>query len=191
MITLTDEKWKPIPGWEGYYEASTLGRVRSLARIVIRDGNPLRLAARILEPNVHHSGYRRVVLSRAGVRSERLLHAVIAETFHGPRPDGLEVLHRDGNQANSAPVNIRYGTSSENSRDTVAHGNHPLQSRTHCPLGHELAGTNLVAAEARRGHRKCRACNTARAFAHRNQLSDDALRALADDRYRNYVAVTA
>lgn len=191
MITLTDEQWKPIPGWVGHYEASTRGRVRSLARTVNRNGLPMRIAARILEPNVHHSGYRRVILSRAGVRSERLLHAVIAETLHGPRPDGLEVLHRDGNQANNAPSNLRYGTSAENSRDTVDHGNHPLRARTHCPLGHELAGPNLVAAELRRGHRKCRACNTARAYAHRNQLGDDALRALADDRYRGYTEATA
>lgn len=187
MLTLTDEQWKPIPGWEGYYEASTHGRIRSLARTVIRGGRTLRLTTKILAPNEHHSGYRRVVFSRAGIRVERLLHAVIAETFHGPRPDGLEVLHRDGDQENNAPSNLRYGTSAENSRDTVDHGNHPLRARTHCPLGHVLAEPNLVAAELRRGHRKCRACNTARSYAHRNRLDDGALRALADDRYRCYM----
>ena len=192
-VTLTDlpEEWRPIPGWDGLYEASTHGRVRSIERTVLRAGRPMRVPAKVLAPNVHHSGYRRVILARGGQRFEYLLHQVIALAFHGPRPEGMEVRHLNGDQTDNRPENLRYGTSSENSRDTLAHGNHASASRTHCPLGHALQLPNLVAAEYRRGHRKCRACNSARAYAYRHGLDDLGMRGVASIYYREYMEATA
>jgi hypothetical protein len=182
---MLSEEWRPVPGWEAIYEASSRGRIRSVGRTVMRGGHRMRVATRILRPNVHHSGYLRVVFSHDGLRSERLVHWVIALAFHGPRPEGMEVRHLNGNRADNRPANLRYGTSRENSLDTVAHGNNLQAKRTHCPQGHELAGPNLVSSEKARGHRKCRACSSAHAYVWRHQTRDQ-FPAIADHYYQQY-----
>lgn len=177
------EEWRPVPGWSGFYEASSLGRIRSLARIVLRQNNPMKVAERILKPSIHHSGYRRVNLSRPGERSEQLVHWIVAATFFGPRPDDLEVRHLNGDQSDNSVANLAYGTSTENSRDVVEHGHHELKNRTHCPAGHELAGDNLVSHELRKGHRKCRACACAHSKIYRQPLLKADFQAIADNYY--------
>lgn len=181
-----NEVWRPIPAWETFYEASTLGRVRSLKRKVLRGGHWMKVSEKVLNPNVHHSGYLRVNLQEGGRRSEQLVHWIIAATFLGQRPEGMEIRHLDGDPANNSLSNLVYGTSKENKLDIKQHGTHAMKQRTHCPLGHELAGHNLVAAEALRGHRKCRACNTARARAHRSQMPPAEFRELAHGLYQQY-----
>lgn len=183
---MTAEVWQPIPEWEGIYEASSLGRIRSIGRIVQRGGHGMRVAETILKLNDHPSGYVRVVLSHAGSRLDDQLHAVVARAFHGPRPEGLEVRHMNGVQSDNRAANLKYGTSSENALDTVAHGHHELKNRTHCPFGHALAADNLVAAEVKRGHRKCRACNSARAKVYRLPHLAPALKTIADSYYAEY-----
>lgn len=182
------EVWRAVPGWEGVYEASSFGRIRSLGRIVQRAGRDMRVREKILAPNVHHSGYLRVNLSHGGRRSEQLVHWIIASTFHGPRPDGLEIRHLDGDPANNRFDNLRYGTSTENKADISRHGTNAKRNRTHCPLGHALAGLNLVAAEARRGHRKCRACNAARARTTRKSLAGKSLQDISDAYFSKFSA---
>ncbi|RBP66385.1 HNH endonuclease [Brevibacterium sanguinis] len=185
------EEWKPIPGWEGVYEASSLGRIKSLARIVLRGGRPMKVAEKILKPSIHHTGYRRVILTRGGGRSERLVHSVIAETFHGPRPEGLEVRHRNGDKSDNSAANLAYGTSAENKQDILDHGRHPLKNRTHCPAGHELVGDNLVAWELERGHRKCRACACAHSKVHHHRELAPHFQAIADGYYQEFAGVAA
>lgn len=180
------EVWRAVPGWEGVYEASSFGRIRSLGRIVQRGGRDMRVREKILAPNVHHSGYLRVNLSHNGRRSEQLVHWIVAATFHGERPLGMEIRHLDGDQTNNAAANLRYGTSRENKNDIKDHGTHAMRARTHCPFGHPLVGSNLVKSEARRGHRKCRACNSAHARAHRNELRGQTLKQAADQYYIEY-----
>lgn len=180
------EEWRPVPGWEDFYEASTEGRIRSLARAVLRGGRPMKVAERVLKPSVHHSGYRRVILARGGDRDERLVHSVIALTFHGPRPDGMEVRHLNGDQTDNRPSNLAYGTSGENKADILEHGRHPLKNRTHCPIGHELSGTNLVAWESKRGHRKCRSCAAAHSKMFRHPHLREHFQEVADSYYMKW-----
>jgi hypothetical protein len=186
--TVLDEAWRPIPEWEGIYEASSLGRIRSIGRTVQRGGHDMRVAEKILALNHNPSGYVRVVLSNAGRRLDDQLHAVIARTFHGPRPEGLEVRHLSGIQSDNSAANLKYGTSSENARDTVAHGNNVQRNRTHCPFGHALAAPNLVASEVKRGHRKCRACNSAHAKVYRQPALEPQYQSVADGYYCGYMA---
>jgi hypothetical protein len=188
---MSTETWKPIPEWEGVYEASSLGRIRSIGRTVQRGGHDMRVAEKILKLNEHQSGYVRVVLSHAGRRLDDQLHSIIARTFHGPRPEGLEVRHVSGIQSDNSAANLKYGTSSENALDTVAHGNNVQRNRTHCPFGHALAAPNLVAAESKRGHRKCRACNSARSKVHRLPHLAPEIKDVADAYYAEYAALVA
>ena len=89
-----------------------------------------------------------------GGRIRIVAHAV-AEAFLGPRPKGLLVLHEDDDKTNNHASNLRYGTKSENSFDSVRNGNHPQASKTHCKRGHPLSGDNL---RIENGGRRCRAC---------------------------------
>lgn len=116
------EKWRPVVGYEGAYEVSDLGRVRSVDRLIVRrhrDGvRSYRLRGRLLRPTTA-TGYAYVNL---GLNNSRRVSALVAEAFIGPRPFGLYVLHSDGDSRNDHVRNLRYGTQEENMADAVAHG---------------------------------------------------------------------
>lgn len=117
------EIWKVIPGWEGYYEASSHGRVRSLPRVVNHPRSwKLTIKSRILRSQPHYHGYRMVPLSREGSREIRTIHSLVAEAFLGPCPDGQEVRHLDGIADNCRVGNLKYGTKLENCADMIRHG---------------------------------------------------------------------
>lgn len=144
------ETWSSIPGHEGRYEASTLGRIRS-----IMNGPRLKRAT----PQKAGS-YLRVGLCVADNGSRmvtRLVHQLIAETFIGPRPNGMVVRHLNGDKTDNRAENLAYGTPSQNSRDVVSHGRHPHANATHCPKGHPYNEANTRITP--RGHRRCRACH--------------------------------
>ena len=128
------EIWKAIPGYPGY-EASTHGRVRSVDRIVEfknRRGTKAKCKkkGRVLSNNLINSGYLVVHLHKNGRRNRKVItvHKLVAELFIGPKPEGCEVLHKDGDKHNNHVSNLRYGTKSENGQDKVFHGstNTPL-----------------------------------------------------------------
>jgi len=123
----TQETWRAVLGYEGLYEVSDLGRVRSLDHYVRHRHGGNRLvkgqnrAAVALKPY----GYKVVHLSKNGATELRLIHRLVAEAFLGPCPLGLEVAHWDGDPANPRLENLRYATRSDNSRDKYRHGTQP------------------------------------------------------------------
>lgn len=82
------ETWAPIPGFEGRWDASTEGRIRSIPRPRTRGG--------ILKQSVNKRGYLSVGLGR----DSHEVHRLIALAFLGPRPVGMETRHVDGNPLN-------------------------------------------------------------------------------------------
>jgi hypothetical protein len=70
------------------------------------------------------AGYKRVTLTKDGKQYNRLVHQLVAETFIGPRQDGLFVCHKDGDKSNNHVSNLYYGTRSDNAKDAVIHGTH-------------------------------------------------------------------
>lgn len=115
------EQWKYIPGYEGLYQASNQGRVRSVDRIVSgRWGNTKR-RGKILKPVLNGPGYLQVVLCREKPISRRV-HKLIAETWLGSCPQGAEICHNDGNKLNNKVSNLRYDTRSNNNLDKRLHG---------------------------------------------------------------------
>ena len=119
------ENWKAVPGWEGWYEVSDAGRVRSLPRQSSANGAPAMYQGRILKAGRMKNGYLQVTLSRSGERRCAYVHRLVMEAFEGPPPCGLEVCHSDGTRDNNALTNLRYGTRSENAKDRIAHGRGP------------------------------------------------------------------
>ena len=153
------ERWLPVVGYEGFYEVSDLGRIRSLPRLTVwRNGRKRHYPGKILNPYISpRDGYARTPLSVQGVRSSPLLvHCLIAEAFLGPCPEGQEVRHLDGDPANNVLTNLKYGTHGENERDKVRHGTHHWANVTHCTQGHEYTPENTHYLKS--GSRVCRQC---------------------------------
>jgi hypothetical protein len=114
------ENWKAVPGYEGLYEVSDLGRVRSLPRNVfvsgVRGCYSKHVKGRMLAPQRHNGGYRQVSLCGR----LRLIHALVLEAFVGPRPAGAVAMHADDDRTNNAVSNLAWGTSAENSGQMAA-----------------------------------------------------------------------
>jgi hypothetical protein len=106
---------KPIPDWPEY-EIDTNGNVyRVAANTGTRPGRKLKAT-----PMSH--GYMRVSLSRNAKARQFTVHRLVAKTFLGPVPDGLDVCHIDGDRGNNALTNLRIDTRAGNMADTLRHG---------------------------------------------------------------------
>jgi len=118
-----EEIWKDVVGYEGRYEVSSLGRVRSVAREVRNTASSTRfLPCIIIAPNRHPGGYFTVKLSLDRVKRHHYIHRLVALAFIGPAPHKHEVLHGDGNKTNNALPNLSWGTRKENFIDRARLG---------------------------------------------------------------------
>ena len=159
------EEWLPIPGWEGAYEGSSLGNIRSVERAVTdKIGRVRTFPSKVLKPRPGVKGQPFVNLCRDGACKNYTPGSLVALTFHGPRPEGEVVRHLNDDPWDNRPENIKYGAQRENVWDCIANGNHSELSKTHCPRRHELHDGNITEAGRRRGFRDCLACNRARAY---------------------------
>jgi hypothetical protein len=109
------EEWRGIPGYEGKYQASSLGRIRSVDHYVTR-----LVKGRVLRPRIRKEGYPIVTISGAGPKD---VHSLVALAFHGPRGEGQQVRHLDGDKQNAKAENLAYGTQADNERDKFRYGN--------------------------------------------------------------------
>lgn len=159
---MTEERWLPVVGWEGWYEVSDQGRVKSLARIVMRSNGapPLHVRERILKPGKDGGGYLQVGLWRDGQQTTRKVHALVLEAWVGPCPPGEECCHLLGNE-NNRLENILWDTRDANARDQVIAGTHHEASKTHCTQGHEFTPENTRIGKSD-GGRHCRECSRIR-----------------------------
>lgn len=110
------EVWKPIEGYEGIYEVSSLGRVRSLERTLIDNkGRRHPVPSRILKPK-NDRGYCKVFLCDLNKRKECFVHRLVAQAFL-PNPNNYPVInHKDENPHNNHVDNIEWCTISYNTR---------------------------------------------------------------------------
>lgn len=186
------ERWLPVVGWEGLYEVSDLGRIRSLSRTTVNKlGVTRRLHGRVLKPFENRdTGHSQLGLHRDGVMTLVRVHLVVLEAFVGPRPDGLEACHGPTGGFDNRLANLRWDTHSANMRDRTRDGTCHHIKRTHCNLGHRLVPPNITNWYAKRGLRRCLACHRARSnryYARKHGESFD-LRVAAD---RHYVQIMA
>lgn len=117
------EAWKPIPGYVGRYEASDMGRVRSITRRTPSKGGSTRLNhGRVLTATPDKKGYLRLSLSRGPNIVTRWVHQLILEAFVGAKPDGMVALHANNNPADNRLLNLSWGTPKQNSAQMARDG---------------------------------------------------------------------
>lgn len=154
------ERWLPVVGWDGYYEVSDLGNVRSVDRVITRsDGQERFWSGRQLQHGFNRHGYPMVHLSRHSSPITKKVHHLVLEAFVGPRPDGMEACHNNGDRSDPSLSNLRWDTPSANQRDSVIHGHHWAANKTHCPSGHPYDESNTKRIPSRPKARYCRACH--------------------------------
>lgn len=142
----TDEVWRPVMGYEGRYEVSSLGSIRATATGEVR------------KPQAHKSGHLRVLLYPGG--KVMPIHRAVAHAFLGD-PSGMVVRHLNGDPQDNRPENLAIGTQAENIADQVLHGTHYNATKTHCSNGHEFTPENTLNMTGRT-KRVCRICNSER-----------------------------
>lgn len=119
-----EEIWKDIVGYEGYYQVSTLGRVRSVDKIVKgKNGSTRFVKGQILQPNLSE-GYLMVGLSKNGRHSTIRVHRLVAKSFISNPKNKRTVNHIDENKLNNVVENLEWATDKENCN----HGNRTIKS---------------------------------------------------------------
>lgn len=149
---MTAEEWRSVPGFPDYL-VSDLGRVASTKRWRGSD-------FRYLTPQPHSiNGYPYVqMFPREGRKVCRSVHGLVAAAFLGPRPDGMEVCHGDGDPGNCQLSNLRYDTHAANEQDKRLHGTYP-GGQVSCIHGHEFTPENT---RTYGNHRFCIECDRRR-----------------------------
>lgn len=159
-IKFREELWKSVVGYEGLYEVSSEGRVKSLEREVATKGGFTRMIPNlILRPSPMPTGYVAVNLYRGGYRETKLIHRLVCEAFHGEPPEGFEVRHLNGVPYDNRSDNVIWGTPKENSADSKRHGVLVEALKTHCRQGHKYSPENTLEVKTKTGvGRQCKTC---------------------------------
>ena len=113
-LAFITERWLPCVGYEGSYEVSSCGRVRSIDRIIYKRGFPYPFKGKILTPRLNKKGYLFVKFHSENKGIERNPHRLVAEAFI-PNPENKpQVNHIDSNKLNNNDWNLEWNTNSEN-----------------------------------------------------------------------------
>lgn len=188
----TFESWVDIPQWEGFYQISNKGRVKSLARRVYYRGGVkyYEKPETMLTPGLVGAKrrlYPRVVLCDGPRQRHAMVHMLMAESFLADSYfPGAQACHWDDNQFNNTIENIRWGTRRENKLDQVRNGNHHQSNKSYCSRNHSLLlSENLVPSGVKQNKRQCRACRNAISKAHRQKRAYDSeyVQFLSDEYY--------
>lgn len=125
--SFSDEEWRDVPGHEGVYQVSSLGRVKAVARLVRRKNQwgvfyNMNSPERILKFTWTHNRPM-VGIYKNGQMKKTLVHSLVLLAFVGPCPPGMECCHfPDRDPCNNRLENLRWGTRKENSLDRSKHG---------------------------------------------------------------------
>ena len=124
--------WKAVKGYEGLYEVSETGEIRSLDRLIktdIRHVKSRLIKGKTLAQNTKRSGYNTVDLCKDGTVKTTMVHRIVAEAFI-PNPNGLHfVNHKDSDRTNNTVNNLEWVTSSENRKHGIKQGFVTFKSR--------------------------------------------------------------
>jgi hypothetical protein len=117
------EVWKDIVGYEGMYQVSNYGNVKSLERVVVRsNGSKMYIKEKLLNKRLNDRGYIEIKLSKNGKSGYAKLHRLVAQAFI-PNPENKpQVNHKDTDKENNHVDNLEWNTHSENQKHAHANG---------------------------------------------------------------------
>lgn len=119
------EIWKPVVGYERYYEISNLGRVKSLSREIIKsNGVRQRRSEYIKKITQDADGYQTVGLCVNGLNKKEKVHTLVARAFVNGWFDGAEVNHKDFDRSNNNASNLEWVSHKDNVDHTIKAGRH-------------------------------------------------------------------
>lgn len=120
-----EEKWKDVKGFEGKYQVSNQGRVRSIERQIInRRGRKQMIKEVIKRPDYSPNGYERVSLYKMGKGRHYRVAKLVYEAFVGPIPEGMEIDHCNGENTDNRLCNIRAVSHRENCNNPITRERH-------------------------------------------------------------------
>lgn len=151
-----EEIWKSIPGYEGYYEISNTGKIRSLTRTIMKsNGRSQTFKGKELIPQLSAFGYYKIILSKNQIKKQYLIHKLVAITFI-PNPNNLPIVnHKDENKTNNNVENLEwctyeynnnYGTIKQRHIETISKPIIMCNKDTHKPIK-EFLNTKIAAQE--------------------------------------------
>lgn len=116
------ETWKAVVGYEGLYEVSSQGRVRSVDRVICKKrsdancGFKYRLKGKVLSPAITRTGYLNVSLRNGGFSKSYQVHRLVVVAFLGEIPINKEINHKNGIKADNCVENLEIVSHAENMR---------------------------------------------------------------------------
>jgi hypothetical protein len=117
------ERWREIPGYIGWYEISTRGRVRSMDRqIICSNGYIKNYTRRLLKQTPNSANYLHVTLCKPPTQINLPVHVLVLLTFRGPCPSGKQIRHKDDIKDHNRLKNLCYGTRRNNYDDMINNG---------------------------------------------------------------------
>lgn len=121
------EQWRDVVGYEGLYQVSNLGHVKSLDRVVVdKNGRYIPWEGRVLSHSKCKVKNRVISLNvtfcKDGIRTTFLVHRLVLEAWVRQCPTGYECCHNDGDPTNNVVSNLRWDTRKNNALDAVRHG---------------------------------------------------------------------
>lgn len=129
------EEWRPIPGYEGIYSVSSLGKVRSEERQIAHGSSFRTVKERVLCQNRTTNGYLALRLWRNAEFRVARVHQLVAEVFIARPQDGLMVDHIDRDRSNNKASNLRWITKAQNMKNTQCRGSSGLKFAYLMPSG--------------------------------------------------------
>jgi hypothetical protein len=152
------ECWVAVPGYEGSYQVSSFGRLRSLDRLTVNTkGERRSYQGQLIKQRRRR--YPEVKLAVAGVKRNVAVHTLVARAFLGPPPRRLEVCHFNDEKTDNRLCNLRWDSRSANNLDRVRNGRDHNANRTRCRAGHVFTPENTVILKrGGRTYRRCRTC---------------------------------